>query len=238
MATTTAKRRQRGCIRPNGAGFQVRVYAGRDPVTKKDLYLYAQAPDETEAEKARTRLLHQVDEQRHPKQKATMGFLLDRWLSVTEQTASSYERAEGLIRTYLKPAFGDLQVAKLTVEMVDLFYARLRRCREQCEGRRRGRTDPQTRTEHVCRKVTTPHTGAPATSRLPLEGASRGWPGNRRRSQVCVRCTSRCRMCVAKVEGTAAKLASGGNRERESRLLAPNTRRGLRRRPSRRRVQC
>ncbi|KPI12037.1 transcriptional regulator, GntR family [Actinobacteria bacterium OK074] len=175
MATTTAKRRQRGSIRPNGSGFQVRVYAGRDPVTKKDLYLYAQAPDETEAEKARTRLLHQVDEQRHPKQKATMAFLLDRWLGVTEQTPTSYDRAEGLIRNYLKPAFGDLQVAKLTVEMIDLFYARLRRCREQCEGRRKGKTDPQTKTKHVCKPL------APASVRrmhfvlLPALGRAIRW---------------------------------------------------------------
>ncbi|MEV6393587.1 hypothetical protein AB0M39_02205 [Streptomyces sp. NPDC051907] len=67
MATTTSKRRQRGSIRPNGAGFQVRVYAGRDPLTKKDLYLHEQAETEPEAEKTRTRLLQQVDDKRHPK---------------------------------------------------------------------------------------------------------------------------------------------------------------------------
>jgi integrase len=64
MANTKRKRRQRGSIRPNGAGFQVRVYAGRDPLTKKDIYLHEQAETEPEAEKARTRLLHQVDEKR------------------------------------------------------------------------------------------------------------------------------------------------------------------------------
>ncbi|MEU3956091.1 hypothetical protein AB0F45_27830 [Streptomyces achromogenes] len=67
MANTKGKRRQRSSIRPNGAGFQVRVYAGRDPLTKKDLYLHEQAETEPEAEEVRTRLLHQVDEKRHPK---------------------------------------------------------------------------------------------------------------------------------------------------------------------------
>ncbi|GGL03713.1 tyrosine-type recombinase/integrase [Streptomyces flaveus] len=150
MATKTPKRRQRGSIRPNGAGFQVRVYAGRDPLTKKDIYLHEQAETEPEAEKARTRLLHQVDEKRHPKTQVTMSFLLDRWLGVAELDETSYERAEGIIRNYLKPTFGDLKTGKLTAEMLELFYSRLRKCREQCEGRRNGKTDPKTKQKHVC----------------------------------------------------------------------------------------
>ncbi|MFF5479112.1 hypothetical protein ACFY5C_17445 [Streptomyces sp. NPDC012935] len=103
MANTKNKRRQRGSIRPNGAGFQVRVYAGRDPLTKKDIYLHEQADTEVEAEKARTKLLHQVDENRHPKTQVTMSFLLDRWLGVAEHEETSHDRAEGIIRNYLKP---------------------------------------------------------------------------------------------------------------------------------------
>jgi hypothetical protein len=117
MANTKSQRRQRGSIRPHGAGFQVRVYAGRDPLTKKDLYLHEQAETETEAEKVRTRLLHQVDEKRHPKTQAAMSFLLDRWLGVAELDETSYERAEGIIRNYLKPTFGDLKAGKLTAEI-------------------------------------------------------------------------------------------------------------------------
>ncbi|WP_405916847.1 hypothetical protein [Streptomyces sp. NBC_00728] len=150
MANTKSKRRQRGSIRPNGAGFQVRVYAGRDPLTKKDIYLHEQAETETGAEKARTKLLHQVDENRHPKTQVTMSFLLDRWLGVAELDETSYERAEGIIRNYLKPTFGDLKAGKLTAEMLELFYARLRQCQDQCEGRRNGKTDPKTKQKHVC----------------------------------------------------------------------------------------
>ena len=54
MANIKNKRRQRGSIRPNGAGFQVRVYTGRDPLMKKDLYLHEQAETEVEAEKSFT----------------------------------------------------------------------------------------------------------------------------------------------------------------------------------------
>jgi len=150
MANTKSKRRQRGSIRPNGAGFQVRVYAGRDPLTKKDIYLHEQAETEVEAEKVRTKLLHQVDENRHPKTQVTMSFLLDRWLGVAELDETSYERVEGIIRNYLKPTFGDLKAGKLTAEMLELFYARLRQCQEQCEGRRNGKTDPETKQKHIC----------------------------------------------------------------------------------------
>ncbi|MEV1049792.1 tyrosine-type recombinase/integrase [Streptomyces sp. NPDC049887] len=154
MATKTSKRRQRGSIRPNGTGFQVRVYAGRDPLTKKDLYLHEQAETEPEAEKARTRLLHQVDEKRHPKRQVTMSFLLDRWLGVAElDEDTSYERAEGIIRNYLTPTFGDLKAGKLTAEMLELFYSRLRKCREQCDGRRIGKPDPTTKQKHVCQPL-------------------------------------------------------------------------------------
>lgn len=92
MVTTTSKRRQRGSIRRNGPGFQVRVYAGRDPLTKKAVYLYEQAATHEEAEKARTRLLHQVDEQRHPKSQVSASLLLDRWLGIAELDEASARR--------------------------------------------------------------------------------------------------------------------------------------------------
>ncbi|MEU2155590.1 hypothetical protein ABZ532_11345 [Streptomyces sp. NPDC019396] len=104
-----------------------------------------------EAEKARTKLLHQVDEQRHPKRAVTMAFLLDRWHGVAElDEDTSYERAEGIIRNYLKPTFGDMKAGKVTAEMLELFYSRLRKCRKQCEGRRNGKTDPKTKQRHTC----------------------------------------------------------------------------------------
>ncbi|MGP3983784.1 hypothetical protein [Streptomyces sp. KR80] len=129
------------------------MYVGRDPLTKKKIYVYEQAATLAEAEKARTKLLHHVDAQHHPKTQVTMAFLLDRWLGVAGLDETSYERAEGIIRNYLKPIFGDMKAGKLTAEMLELFYARLRRCREQCDGRRNGKTDPKTQKKHVCKKL-------------------------------------------------------------------------------------
>ncbi|MGY6020354.1 tyrosine-type recombinase/integrase [Streptomyces spinosirectus] len=153
MANTKVNTTQRGRIRRNGSGYQASVYVGRDPLTKKKIYLYEQAATLPEAEKVRTKLLHQVDEQRHPKREVTMAFLLHRWLGVAELDETSYERAEGIIRNYLKPTFGDLKASKLTAEMLELFYARLRQCQDQCEGRRNGKTDPKTKKKHICKPL-------------------------------------------------------------------------------------
>ena len=82
-----------------------------------------------------------------------LGRHASRSLGVAELNETSYERAEGIIRNYLKPTFGDTKAGKLTAEMQELFYARLRQCREQCDGRRRGKVDPKTKKKHVCRKL-------------------------------------------------------------------------------------
>ncbi|WP_262703853.1 MULTISPECIES: tyrosine-type recombinase/integrase [Streptomyces] len=153
MANTKVTRRQRGSIRPNGAGFQVRVYAGSDPLTKKPLYLHEQAATLPEAEKARTRLLAKVDEQRHPKGKITVAKLLDQWMDVARIEESTRDRYVIAIDQYLKPTFGELQAAKLGPQLIELFYARLTRCREQCEGKLDDRIDPATGQRHECRPL-------------------------------------------------------------------------------------
>src|SRR4051812_12182466 len=90
MTTTSKpKRRTRGTIEalPSGS-LRVKVYAGVDPVSKKEHYLLETVPAGPgavrEAEKVRTRLLAQVDERRNPRTKATLNQLLDRWLEVAE----------------------------------------------------------------------------------------------------------------------------------------------------------
>jgi integrase len=71
MPAATKRIRTRGSIDtlPSGA-LRVRVYAGRDPLTKRDHYLVEIVPPgpeaAAEAEKVPTRFLHQVDEQRSP----------------------------------------------------------------------------------------------------------------------------------------------------------------------------
>ena len=66
----------------------MKVYAGYDPVSGKRHYLGEVVPTgpraKAEAERARTRLLHQVDERRNPKTRATVNQLLDRCLETLD----------------------------------------------------------------------------------------------------------------------------------------------------------
>jgi len=88
-AASKAPRRARGEIEtlPSGS-LRVRVYAGVDPMSKKRHYLVETTPAGPkagrEAEKARTRLLAQVDEPRNPRTRATVNQLMDRYLEVVD----------------------------------------------------------------------------------------------------------------------------------------------------------
>jgi integrase len=75
----------RGHVRKRGeSSYQAIVYAGTDPVTKRQRYLRETARTHKDAERALTRLLGQVDEQRTPNTSATVGYLLDRWLELAQ----------------------------------------------------------------------------------------------------------------------------------------------------------
>ena len=73
---TTSAPRPRGNIRRRGTSFQVRVYAGTDPLTGRQHYLTGSTTDEREARKILTRLQAQVDEQRNARTRATFGAAL------------------------------------------------------------------------------------------------------------------------------------------------------------------
>src|SRR6266536_6069956 len=133
-----AKRRPRGHIRelPSGS-FQVIVYAGADPLTKKPRYIRETVKTYADAELALTRLQGQIDLNRHPKTNITLGQAIARWLEIARFEDTTRERYEDLIRLYIKPTIGDLAAGKLDPELLERFYARLERCRDLCSGRAR-----------------------------------------------------------------------------------------------------
>lgn len=153
MANSRGPRRQRGSIDtlPSGAR-RVRVYAGRDPVSKRELYLSeivtAGPRADREAEKVRTRLLHQVDEKRSPRSRATLGHLVDRWLEVHDGDPSTVRAYESKVRRHIRPLLGDLSLTRIDTEVLDSFYAELRRCREHCDGK--SHVEHRTAAPHVC----------------------------------------------------------------------------------------
>jgi integrase len=128
------KRRRRGHIqlRSNGT-FRAYVYAGRDPITKKERYLSETVRTYDQAEKALTRLLAQVDQQRSPATSGTVGYLLTRWLEVADLELTTRDGYEGYIRRNILPTLGDVPLRKLDPETLDRFYAHQRahggRCR-------------------------------------------------------------------------------------------------------------
>jgi integrase len=161
MSTSGGRRRARGGIDllPSGA-YRVRVYAGLDPLTGKRNYLTEVVPPgakaASEAEKLRTRLLGQVDDRRNPRTKATVNQLLDRYLEVVELEQSTRTTYLGYMDKHVRPVLGEMALARVDGEVLDAFYAQLRRCRERCDERGRG-IDHRTTRAHECDDRCRPH---------------------------------------------------------------------------------
>jgi hypothetical protein len=138
----------------------VHVYAGSDLLTGRRHDLTEVVPPGpravAKAEKVRSRLLNQVDERRNPRTKATVDRLLDRYLDVIDLEESARATYVGYLERHVRPALGALPLSKLDAELLDTFYARLRRCRSRCDRRRKDVPHP-TKAEHECDEHCTPH---------------------------------------------------------------------------------
>src|SRR3954464_1100234 len=127
-----SSKQRRGSIEtlPSGS-LRGKGYAGDDPVSGRRHYLDEVVPAgpraASEAEKVRTRLLHEVDERRNPKTRATVDQLLDRYLETLDVEPTTRTRYEGIIRIYLRPALGRLPLSKLDGDLLDRFFGQLRR---------------------------------------------------------------------------------------------------------------
>ena len=130
----------------------MRVYGGVDPLSKKQIYLRETIPPgpkaQAEAEKALTRLLNQVDERRHPRTSATLNQLLDRWVVAADVAPHTKRSYHSNIRKHIGPMLGSLKVSRVDVEILEAFYAELRRCREHCD--RRPYVQHRTTQDHLC----------------------------------------------------------------------------------------
>ncbi|MEQ7125310.1 tyrosine-type recombinase/integrase [Actinopolymorpha sp. B11F2] len=135
------RKRQRGSIDvlPSGA-LRVRVFAGRDPLTGRRNSLTEiidPGPRAADlAERARTRLLNQVDERRNPKTNATLDQLLDKHLDLIDVEGTTLRTYRGYVDTHIRPLVGSIKVGAFDADLLDSFYAELRRCRAHCDRRR------------------------------------------------------------------------------------------------------
>jgi integrase len=148
----TGARRPRGTIRQRGNSLQVTVYAGIDPLTGRRLFLTESTTDRAEAERIRRRLVAQVDDQRAPRTRATVGRALEAWLRTHEAEASTLDGYRGYVRRTIEPALGAVPLTKLTPQVLEEFYADLRRCRSRCRDGEPA-VDHRTTAPHECRTI-------------------------------------------------------------------------------------
>lgn len=121
-------------IRYRNGAYEITVNVGLDPVTGKRRQVSRsvrvperkRVPDEVLNAEAKLRL--EVAAGQHGAPSVTVGDLLDRWLAhvradLSPTTLDGYERK---IRLYLRPALGDVRLARLTTARIDALYRSLR----------------------------------------------------------------------------------------------------------------
>jgi integrase len=119
-----------------------------------------------QAEKVRTKLLNQVDEQRNARTRATVDELMDRYLEVLDVDRTTRKTYEGYINRHIRPLLGTAQVGKLNGQGLDSFFLVLRTCRTHCNGRPFIEHDTD-EDDHDCTDRCRPHTCRPlATSSI------------------------------------------------------------------------
>jgi regulatory GntR family protein len=112
------------------------MYAGIDPITKREIRLKATAKTERQAHIELGRLLKEASEGRTPESDATVARLLDEYAAIAPWDVSTRQTNEGFIRRTIKPALGHLEVRKVRGPILDQLYARLKRCGNlACTGR-------------------------------------------------------------------------------------------------------
>jgi hypothetical protein len=77
-------------------------------------------------------VLAQVDEGRNARTNAALGVALDAWLRTHEAEESTLEGYRGYIRRTIRPALGEVPIGKVSPQLLEEFYADLRRCRARC----------------------------------------------------------------------------------------------------------
>jgi hypothetical protein len=114
----------------------VKVYAGLDPLTGREIRLRRTCKTERAAQIELGKLLEQADAGRQPETGATVAELMDKYAQVADWDLSTRVSNDGYIRRVIKPALGHLQVRKVRGPVLDLLYARLKRCADPlCAGK-------------------------------------------------------------------------------------------------------
>ncbi|MGH3326652.1 MAG: amino acid adenylation domain-containing protein [Streptomycetales bacterium] len=168
---------------PSGS-HRVRVYMGTDPLTKRRIYARETVKTEAQAHEVLARLLGQAEQVRDADMRATVGFLLDRYLEVADVGRRTLSTYRGYVERTVRPALGEVQARRVNAGTLEQFYARLRRCAELCDrplqGKRVTRLRLRDRAAAIAAacpghplQVLTPEEADPACPEPPVETATR-----------------------------------------------------------------
>jgi len=114
----------------------VKVYAGTDSLTGREIRLRKTCKTERAAQIELGKLLEQAAAGRQPETNAIVAELMDRYAEVADWDLSTRKANEFYIRRVIKPALGHLQVRKIRGPLLDLLYAQLKRCGDPtCTGK-------------------------------------------------------------------------------------------------------
>ncbi|WP_194917521.1 tyrosine-type recombinase/integrase [Catenulispora rubra] len=132
-------------------GYRAKVYAGIDPISKKQIYLNGEVREtEEEAVADAGKLLKEAKSKRSPDRSATVAHLLDKWMEISDHELSTAVTNRGYIEQKLKPTIGEYTVRQFQerVDVLDELYNHLRQCSKLCHGK--PMTDHRTNRPHDC----------------------------------------------------------------------------------------
>ena len=104
------------------------MYAGKDPLSGRELRFRKTRRTEVEAQIELGRLLELARAGRQPDSDVTVAELLDEYVPIAGWDVSTEETNLGYIRRTIKPALGSKEVRKVRGPLLDNLYARLQKC--------------------------------------------------------------------------------------------------------------
>jgi len=119
----------KGHLRRRGDAWELRAYAGIDPLTNRQKYVTRTfRGGKREAEDALARLVVEVSGGGHAAQDTTVGDLIRQWLDLAkgELSPTTSRGYEWIVATYILPTLGKVALARLRTAQLDRFYAQLR----------------------------------------------------------------------------------------------------------------
>jgi integrase len=112
---------------PSGS-WRAKVYAGKDPLSGRELRFRKTRKTEVAAQIELGKLLELARAGRQPDSDLTVAELLDVYLPVAGWDVSTEETNLGYIRRTIMPALGTKEVRKVRGPLLDNLYARLQKC--------------------------------------------------------------------------------------------------------------